>query len=765
MKPKFTIIGFIALLVCVVGLVFLAPPAVRAQAQENIANLSANQPQGNVASVATDDDPSSTMPTAADDNNDPPSRVARLSFVEGSVSLQPGGTGEWGNAAKNRPMTIGDKLWTDRDSRAELQAGQVAIHLGDMTALSFLNLDQNVTQIRLAEGKLNFRVREIRQGENYEVDTPNLAFTVREAGAFRIDVNENGDFSSVTIVRGQGEVSAGGQTYTLHAGERADITGTDNNVQYSAGTAGEPDGLDRWAQERDVREDNSASAKHVSRDVVGYSDLDDNGTWKEEPEYGSVWVPNNVPPDWAPYSTGSWSYVGPWGWTWVDTAPWGFAPFHYGRWNNFGGYWGWCPGPIYASAFYAPAFVGFLGGGFGFGFGLGFGIGAGIGWFPLGWGEPFHPWYHAGPGYWHNVNVYNTHFNNVNRVYANNFHNFSNYRYAHNPGAVSAMSRNGFAGGQAVNRGAAHLTAANLRGAQVTHGAINASPTRASYFGASNMHNNISRPSSSVQNRMSTSNTSARNNSSFGAGAANRPNGTSQQGFSGNRNTSQGFPANRQSQLSANRPPSTMGSRSSASINSANSARPNTGNSGRSWNAQGNTTDSGRGPQGFGSSNSNRPTNNIRSARPSGGANSTSRPPWAGNGGNYGGGSSRYTSNRSGSSYGNSGGNRSYSPPSYGGRGNSSGSSYGGNRGYSSAPSYGGSRGYSAPRSYSSAPSYGGSRGYSGGGYSAPRSYGGGGSSRGSYGGSSGGSSHGGGGGGGSHGGGGGGSHGGGGHH
>ena len=440
MKTNLTVLRLVALLLCVTGLLFYASPLVRAQEQENIANI---QAQENVSGLdaTTDDDPVSTNPTA--DANDPPSRVARISFLEGSVSMQPGGQGDWGSAAKNRPMTIGDKLWTDRDSRAELQAGQVAIHIGDMTALSFLNLDANVTQMRLAEGKLNFRVREIRQGENFEVDTPNLVFTVREAGAFRIDVDENGDSSSVTVIRGQGEVAAGGQVYTLHAGERADITGTDSSVQYSAGAAAEPDALDRWSQERDVREDNSASAKHVSRDVVGYSDLDDYGTWKEEPEYGSVWVPNNVPQDWAPYSSGYWSYVGPWGWTWVDSAPWGFAPFHYGRWNNFGGYWGWSPGPIYSPAYYSPAFVGFYGGGFGVGFGLGFGLGAAVGWFPLGWGEPFHPWYHCGPGYWHNVNVYNTHFNNVNRVTVNNFHNFNNYRYAHNPGAVSAMSRSG----------------------------------------------------------------------------------------------------------------------------------------------------------------------------------------------------------------------------------------------------------------------------------------------------------------------------------
>ena len=168
-------------------LLFLAAPALRAQDQPERQDQPQvqEQPQMDNQGPAQADSDATNMP-AVDDNvtddesHNPPSRAARISFTDGSVSLQPGGTGDWGVAAKNRPVTIGDKIWVDKDARAELQAGQIAIHIGGMTALSFLNLDQNVTQIRLPEGKINFRVREIRQGENYEVDTPNLAFTVKE---------------------------------------------------------------------------------------------------------------------------------------------------------------------------------------------------------------------------------------------------------------------------------------------------------------------------------------------------------------------------------------------------------------------------------------------------------------------------------------------------------------------------------------------------------------------------------------------------------
>jgi hypothetical protein len=738
MKPNLTGKRFVALFFTMAGLLFLVAPVIRAQAQENVANV---PPQDN-----------GEMAPSSDDTQDPPSRVARLSYMDGSVSMQSGGAGDWGSAAKNRPVTIGDKLWTDKDSRAELQAGQASIHLGSMTALSFLNLDQNVIQIRLAEGHLNLRVRELRQGETYEIDTPNLSFTVREAGAFRVDVNENGDYTTVSAIRGKGEVAAGGQTYSVNAGERADISGTDQNVKYIPGSASEPDPLDRWAQERNIKEDQSPSAHHVSRDTVGYSDLDDYGTWKQEPEVGDVWVPNNTPPDWAPYSNGNWAYVAPWGWTWVGAEPWGFAPYHYGRWNNFGSYWGWCPGPIYAPPFYGPAFVGFLGGGFGFGVGFGFGWGGGYGWFPLGWGEPFRPWYHGGPGYWNHINVYNTHFNHFNDFHnVNNYRNF-NYRYAHNVNAVTTASHNAFVNGQAINRGATHLSASSLRNARVA-GGVNASPTHSSFMGASNMHGRVATPSASVQNRSVVARSTpaaaashmpvrTTNSGSFSANhAGNSPAGNSARGG----NNPQGSSSARQSQLSSNRPPSASQGQSQASRPSGtfnnNAARPQS--SGRSWNAQGNATDSGRAPQGFG--------NSSRSATPqTARMSSSNRPPWAG-GGNSGGSASNTPRNYSSPS---SGGNRSYSPPSY----NNNRSS--GN--YNSSPS----RNSSAPRSYSSAPSYSAPRG---GGSSAPRSYSaprssGGGYSGGSHGGGGGGGGYHGGGGA-SHGGGGGASHGGGGHH
>jgi len=659
-------------------------------------------------------------PKARADEGDPPSRVARISYLDGNVSFQPSGTEDWAAAAKNRPVTVGDKLWTDQDSRAELQAGQASLHLGSMTALSFLNLDENILQARIAEGAINFRVREMREGDLYEVDTPNLAFTVKEAGAFRIDVNENGDGTRVMVIRGEGEITAGGKTYEVHAGEQAELDGVDD-PQYDVRSAPAPDDLDRWASDRDLKEEHSDSAKYVSRDVPGYSDLDDYGSWREEPDYGPVWYPRTVEVGWAPYSYGYWNWVGPWGWTWVDYAPWGFAPFHYGRWAYVGGGWGWCPGPVYARPFYGPAFVGFVGGG-GFGFGFGGGFGGGIGWFPLGFREPYHPWYHSSGNYFRNVNITNTRITNVNVLNNSNHNNFK-YAYANNVRAVTAASRNTFVNGQAVNRGSMRVTEASLRGAQVTNRA-DFSPNRSSFTGAANARGRVSMPPASVANRpvmartapgAAASHIPVRTMDTRGLSAGHAGNGAVNGGMNRGGNSG-GFGAR-----NGNRPPSANAGASvngRASVNgNASANRPGNNSGSRTWSAQGNATDRGRAPQGFGSgaSSSGAPSNRPNGASSQAGQSAhADRPPWVGSGnsGASAGGNSRsnapaYNSNRPSNSPSNGGsgysnGNRSYAPPA-----RSSAPSNNNRPAYSNAPSdnnRGGGRSYGAPSGSYSAP-------------------------------------------------------------
>ena len=58
---------------------------------------------------------------------EPPSRAARLGYISGTVSFSPAGEPDWFRAVVNRPLTSGDRLWSDANSRAELQIGSTTL--------------------------------------------------------------------------------------------------------------------------------------------------------------------------------------------------------------------------------------------------------------------------------------------------------------------------------------------------------------------------------------------------------------------------------------------------------------------------------------------------------------------------------------------------------------------------------------------------------------------------------------------------------------
>jgi hypothetical protein len=438
-----------------------------------------------------------TKPAVADDDDkdDPPSRVARLSYTNGEVSFSPGGTDDWVSAVVNRPMTTGDKLWTDQGARAELHVGSAVVRLSGQTGFSFLNLDDRMMQIRVTEGTINLHVLRLDDQESVEVDTPNLAFSVLRPGRYRINVNEAGDTTVINVPEGTGEVTGGGSAYTIHPGELGVFTGTDSLEADMQNPDGDDD-FDRWCTQRDYREEHAVARRYVSDDVIGYEDLDDYGGWRQVPEYGTVWFPHVTVVGWAPYRYGHWAWISPWGWTWVDDAPWGFAPFHYGRWVNVRGGWGWVPCPprvvavAYVRPVYAPALVAWVGGPhFAVGVGVGGGVGANVGWFPLGPREVYMPSYHVSRAYINNVNVSNT---TVNQTVVNNYYNttvinknVTNVTYVNQrvSGGVTATSGQSFASAQPVGRNMVHVDDREMATAQVAVSAPAGVPPKQAVLG------------------------------------------------------------------------------------------------------------------------------------------------------------------------------------------------------------------------------------------------------------------------------------------
>ncbi|HEX2920147.1 MAG TPA: DUF6600 domain-containing protein [Bacteroidales bacterium] len=84
-----------------------------------------------------------------------------------------------------------------------------------------------------------------------------------------------------------------------------------------------------------------------------YDELSPYGYWVHNREYGYVWIPHEGA-NFFPYaSDGRWMLTQD-GWTWFSDFTWGWAPFHYGRWDYDQYYgWFWFPGDEWAPAWVA----------------------------------------------------------------------------------------------------------------------------------------------------------------------------------------------------------------------------------------------------------------------------------------------------------------------------------------------------------------------------------------------------------------------------
>jgi len=425
-----------------------------------------------------------------------------LSYSEGSVSFQPGGEGDWVDAVNNRPLTTGDNLWADKDSRAEVQIGSTSLRIDSETSITLLDVDDTTTQVRLSQGSMIFRLQHLDDGDHFEIDTPNSAFVVQRTGEYRVDVNSTGDETDVTVWSGRGEVTGGGASYVVIAGQRASFSGT-NELDHEIQQVPANDDFDQFAFSRDQLEDRAESSNYISTEMTGYEDLDQYGQWHYAADYGPVWTPVGVAVGWAPYRFGHWVWIAPWGWTWVEDEPWGFAPFHYGRWALIGGAWCWAPGPVAVRPVYAPAFVAFVGGP---GFAVGVG-GPSVAWFPLAPREVFVPWYQTSPAYVTNVNVTNTRVTvtQVTNVYNTTIINrntttVNRVTYVNQslPNAVTAVSRQTFANARPVNSNLVKVDARQLAAAPVVHD-VPVQPVKQSVLGAGRP--GAAKPPAAVENR------------------------------------------------------------------------------------------------------------------------------------------------------------------------------------------------------------------------------------------------------------------------
>lgn len=302
-----------------------------------------------------------TFSTADSSQVAAPSRAGRLSEITGQVWLFNPEQREWVSAERNRPLTTGDRLTTDRSAHAEIRVGSTVVRLDGDTEFEVLSLDDESLQLQLNRGAAQVQLRDSEWAQQFEMVTEEGRFRTDRPGNYRFD--RIGSRTQATALSGRLFYEGQQQALTIESGQRAEFLFDGNGRAQYAIIEPKRDAFSAWNNERDrIDRAASISQRYVSPEMTGAEELDRHGRWEEDAEYGPLWIPSGVAPGWAPYTTGRWAWVQPWGWTWVDASPWGFAPFHYGRWVQRGPFWAWSPGRYVARPVYAPALVGWVGG-------------------------------------------------------------------------------------------------------------------------------------------------------------------------------------------------------------------------------------------------------------------------------------------------------------------------------------------------------------------------------------------------------------------
>lgn len=346
---------------------------------------------------------------------DPASRVGRISSTQGMVTFRNTQSGDMQPAALNWPLTSDNELITDGGARAEFRVGSAAVRLDGNSDLEILRLDDRHFMLRLNRGSAAVMIRNPDLARDFSLDTSQGHILLAEPTSLRVDARYDMPLTALSVSAGSASFDGGNARFSVQAGQYAEVA--DGNLRLLQARSNSGDGFDGWVASREREDRYRNSARYVSAETTGYEELDNNGSWQVTSQYGPIWSPRAVALDWAPYRDGRWTWVAPWGWTWVDNAPWGYAPSHYGRWVFYDQRWCWTPGALVAQPIWAPALVGWVGGR---SWQVGFSTGSApaVGWFPLAPRDVYMPGYQVSPQYIQQIN--NTTIINNNNVTVQN---------------------------------------------------------------------------------------------------------------------------------------------------------------------------------------------------------------------------------------------------------------------------------------------------------------------------------------------------------
>ena len=333
--------------------------------------------------------------------DDPPARVGRVAEIAGNVRTL-GAEGAWADMVRNQPLSTGDRITTDAGGRATLQFGSTVVRLGADSDLVVTQLDDQKIRLRFDHGQLAVRVRSDDILGELFIETDEGAWVPHHQGQYRFDRAAR-QVLAAQAWTGDMLLEAPDSSLPVKAPQRAEVwrAGTKQATAYKMLPAVK-DAFGDAVLAADKQDDAQAAANakaQVPLEMTGGADLARFGAWSVAEDGSHRWTPARLPAGWAPYQQGAWSWSARWGWTWVDDQPWGFAPFHYGRWLQVKGRWTWAPGQWGdARPVYAPALVGWFGGA-----ALSVDGAPALGWVALAPDEMVFPGYAVSAKYWNAI--------------------------------------------------------------------------------------------------------------------------------------------------------------------------------------------------------------------------------------------------------------------------------------------------------------------------------------------------------------------------
>jgi hypothetical protein len=214
-----------------------------------------------VPQPGANDTPSDSTPPAPAE-----SPTGDLSLIEGVVSIRPAAGDTWSIPDTSVVLGSGDRLWVDTVGHLEAEFGSTALRMANETEVDLVKVEPKLLQLLLPQGSIDVRVRNADTAKSYEVDAPNAAIFLEQNGEYRIDVSTNGDTTRLTTWLGHAQVAAAGQTFPVDSGQMVYVRG-DSTTSYVLSSAGPMDAFDRWARDRNAREEDVTPEEEEQTDA------------------------------------------------------------------------------------------------------------------------------------------------------------------------------------------------------------------------------------------------------------------------------------------------------------------------------------------------------------------------------------------------------------------------------------------------------------------------------------------------------------------